>query len=136
MRQKLTSEYRNDADGRMLLRTTTGLGFHIEWQDGPLRSQPNQALYNPEADIADDLGANGAIVEGVVQAAIDGLSAECGVDQPDLHTQAVFLLVKALHALDRLRADQEKVSGPPERPLARLDELYPQVLIKSSEGAR
>lgn len=61
MKQKIVEDHRTDEQGNPTGGTSTGVGFDIVWQDGPLgrgedRKEPN-----------------GAFVEGVLQAAIGRL---------------------------------------------------------------
>lgn len=61
MDQPIKSEHHTDTDGNPAGGRTTGVGFHIEWQDGPLGRG------------ADRREPNGAFVEGIIKAAIDRL---------------------------------------------------------------
>lgn len=73
MRQRIESAHRTDEQGLPSGGTTTGTGIRIEWQAGPL-PHPDRLSGDPVAVLAEDVGANGAFVEGVIQAAIDRLA--------------------------------------------------------------
>lgn len=72
MKQKLTQHHQLDSNGNPTGGTTTGVGVHVTWQDGPLGRG------------ADRQEPNGAFVEGVIQAAIGRLefyqNARSGLD--------------------------------------------------------
>lgn len=59
--QYIIGRHNVDDDGVPAGGTTTGVGVHIEWQNGPLREQGTDEPAEP----------NGAFVEGVIEAAID-----------------------------------------------------------------
>jgi hypothetical protein len=61
MLQKVTSTFKHDDNGNPAGGSTTGTGIDIQWQDGPLGPPENR------------LPANGAFIEGVIQAAIERL---------------------------------------------------------------
>jgi len=58
MKQKITETHSVDAEGNPAGGSTSGTGFSISWQNGPLGRG------------ADRKEPNGAFVEGVIQAAI------------------------------------------------------------------
>lgn len=59
MKQYVTTENHLDADGNPAGGNVHGVGIRIEWQNGPLGRD------------GDRIEANGAFVEGVIEAAID-----------------------------------------------------------------
>lgn len=96
MRSAITEDHRSDDQGRPAGGTTTGRGFEIQWQDGPLavdgeRSEPN-----------------GAFVEDVIAAALGRLeyynSTQFRCRENSL---AITKLEEALHWLDHRTRDRE-----------------------------
>jgi len=72
MRQEIISEHRVDDKDLPAGGTTTGIGIAIEWQAGPI---PNpERLKGPMTSLAEDVGANGAFVEGLIEAVISRMN--------------------------------------------------------------
>lgn len=69
MRQKITSEHLVDENGLPAGGHTEGIGFAIDWQKGPIE-HPDR-LTGPTTSLDVDVGASGAFVEGIIEAAID-----------------------------------------------------------------
>lgn len=96
MNQQITPQHRCDENGKPAGGTTTGVGIHIEWQNGPLGRG------------ADRKEPNGAFVEGVIAAAKDRLEwynasgFECAEN-----TEAIKHLDAALAVLNSRTARRE-----------------------------
>lgn len=103
MRQRIESEHRADDKGLPAGGTTTGCGITIEWQAGPL-PHPDRLVGDPHKVFAEDIGANGAFVEGVIAAAIDRImwyeTVSEGRFANSANKKAIGLLSQALEALD------------------------------------
>lgn len=93
---KFIEAHQNDLNGNPTGGTTTGIGFVIDWQDGPLmlggrRREPN-----------------GAFVETVIAAVIGRIQHyERSKFACDTNKEAIAHLQMALEALDRRTKDRE-----------------------------
>lgn len=105
MRQQITSQHNLDEKGNPAGGHTEGIGFKIDWQNGPLgrdgeRQEPN-----------------GAFVEGILQAALDRIqhyqTASNGKFQCRQNALAITKIEEALHWLDDRTQERErrKVEG-------------------------
>lgn len=87
-----------DTDGRPAGGRTTGIGFRITWQDGPLGQPPRPP--------------NGAFVEDVIAAALGRLRfyqvCQDGAFACRENALAITKLEEALHWLDSRRRDREE----------------------------
>ena len=110
MRQVITSEHLADANGLPAGGTTVGLGIEIRWQAGPL-PHPDRLTRDPVAVMAEDVGANGAFVEGVIQAAIDRIGwyqvvsgGRFACDENAMAVRSLELAIATLDSRTRQRA--------------------------------
>jgi hypothetical protein len=102
MKQEISEEHVTDRSGNPTGGKTTGTGFRIQWQDGPLGRD------------GDRLAPNGAFVEGVIQAAIGRLEFfQQSKFASSYNAEALTGLKSALDALERRTTDREarKVEG-------------------------
>ena len=97
MNQPIQSSHFEDEDGNPAGGTTTGTGFTISWQNGPLgrgedRTEPN-----------------GAFVEGIITAALDRLEFyNAGKFRCRENSLAITHLEEALHWCNHRTAAREK----------------------------
>ena len=105
MLQSVESKHETDTQGNPAGGETRAVGINIKWQDGPI---PRDADGHPMQS------ANGAFVEGVIQAAIDRLqfyqNSKFSCRENSL---AITKLQEALHWMQHRTADREsrKVEG-------------------------
>ena len=102
MKQIISEEHVTDANGNPTGGKTSGTGFRIQWQDGPLGRD------------GDRLEPNGAFVEGIIQAAIGRLEFfQKSKFASAYNAEALAGLDVALAALERRTSDREarKVEG-------------------------
>lgn len=96
MKQKITQSHASDENGNPAGGWTSGIGFSIQWQDGPLAVDGVRKAQN------------GAFVEGIIQAAIGRLeyynSSKFKCRENSL---AITKLEEALHWLDHRTKDRE-----------------------------
>lgn len=120
MRQNIEGRHHVDGKGLPAGGTTAALGIAIKWQAGPL-PHPDRLTGDPHKVFAEDIGANGAFVEGVIAAAIDRIAWYETVNQGRFshpaNKKAIDLLSQALEALDERTAErmQRGVLGTHER---------------------
>ena len=96
MRQVITANHWNDADGNPAGGSTYAEGFAISWQNGPLGRRDSR------------VPPNGAFVEGVIQAAIDRLDwYQDSRFNCEANMKAINCLTDALEHLDARTADRE-----------------------------
>ena len=102
MRQVISSNHYEDAEGNPAGGETYGAGFSIAWQDGPI--QLPERLANPMLVDEECKGVNGAFVEGIIEAAIDGINwyqtASGGKFACRENALAITKLEEALHWCD------------------------------------
>lgn len=106
MKQKILETHRTDENGNPTGGMTSGTGFEIRWQDGPLgrgaeRKEPN-----------------GAFVEGILQAAAGRLEFyQSSKFNCDTNARALKAIGEALSALEERTKDREarEVEGVHEK---------------------
>lgn len=102
MRQQITSKHKVDENGLPAGGSTTGRGFRIDWQAGPIQlpERLEDALLTDEQCT----GVNGAFVEGLIQAVIDRINwyqtTSDGKFKCRENALAITKLEEALHWLD------------------------------------
>ena len=105
MRQTIISKNEVDANGNPTGGRTTGIGFDINWQNGPLGRDGDRAI------------PTGAFVEGILAAALDRLeffqTASGGKFKCRENALAITKIEEALHWMDHRTAERErrKVEG-------------------------
>lgn len=98
MKQGFKSNHFNDRNGNPAGGTTSGKGFTIGWQNGPLREQGQPGLAEP----------NGAFVEDIIGAAIDRLEYyQKSRFACDYNENAIKCLNEALSHCEARTADRE-----------------------------
>ena len=96
MLTEIVANHKLDADGKPAGGQTTGIGFSIVWQDGPLGRGP------------DRLPPNGAFVETVIAAALDRIKFYNDTEfRCRENSLAITHLEEALHWLQHRTAERE-----------------------------
>lgn len=104
MLQVIHSKHNLDANGNPAGGETSGMGFLIKWQNGPLGRDEDGTRIEP----------NGAFVEGVIAAALDRIQYYQGTKfKCRENAIAITKLEEALHWLQHRTVDREarKVEG-------------------------
>lgn len=97
MQQRVNEDHKLDGNGNPAGGTTSGVGIHIVWQDGPLGRD------------AARVGPNGAFVEGVIQAALGRLQFyNDGKFRCRENSLAITHLEEALHWCQHRTAAREE----------------------------
>ena len=106
MKQEFYSQHWNDANGNPAGGISSGLGFTVSWQNGPLKYQPDMAFKPGSLPLAKL--PNGCFVETLIAAAIDRIEyyQSSRFNRQD-NADAIDFLKQALHALNKRTADRE-----------------------------
>lgn len=96
-RQPISQEHFCDQVGNPAGGITTGTGFRITWQNGPMRGPTGLPLRQ-----------NGAFVEDIIQAAIGRLKYfQVGKYQCEENSRAIIMLEEALHWIELRQQDRQ-----------------------------
>lgn len=105
MHQDIIEQHFNDEHGNPAGGHSSGVGIHIDWQNGPLREQA-AAVGHPPVEVAEP---NGAFVEGVISAALGRLEHyQAGKFRCRENALAITKLQEALQWLDWRTRERER----------------------------